>query len=95
MATKPVVIKFFAPVIDVTINTLMEAIDQKMRQVPLNSPLSFCLPVVLSNHSGALHFLPNGGCRQRRTKESTSHIIVSLPENPRAFSEEFSDYERY
>ena len=32
MATKPVVIKFFAPVIDVTINTLMDAIDQKMKQ---------------------------------------------------------------
>jgi hypothetical protein len=32
MATKHVVVKFFAPVIDVTINTLMEAIDQKMRQ---------------------------------------------------------------
>ena len=32
MATKPVVIKFFAPVIDVTINALMDAIDQKMKQ---------------------------------------------------------------
>ncbi len=32
MATKPVVIKFFAPVIDVTINGLMDAIDQKMKQ---------------------------------------------------------------
>jgi len=30
MATKPVVIKFFAPVIDGTINALMDAIDQKM-----------------------------------------------------------------
>jgi len=30
--TKPVVIKFFAPVIDVTINALMNAIDQKMKQ---------------------------------------------------------------
>lgn len=30
MNTKPVVIKFFAPVIDVTINALMNAIDQKM-----------------------------------------------------------------
>jgi len=29
---KPVVIKFFAPVIDVTINALMNAIDQKMKQ---------------------------------------------------------------
>lgn len=32
MATKAVVIKFFAPVIDVTINALMDAIDQKMKQ---------------------------------------------------------------
>ena len=30
MATKRVVIKFFAPVIEVTINALMDAIDQKM-----------------------------------------------------------------
>jgi ATP-dependent Clp protease protease subunit len=32
MTTKPVVIKFFAPVIDATINALMEAIDQKIKQ---------------------------------------------------------------
>ncbi len=32
MNTKTVVIKFFAPVNDVTINALMDAIDQKMRQ---------------------------------------------------------------
>lgn len=32
MPTKPVVIKYFAPVIDVTINALMNAIDQKMKQ---------------------------------------------------------------
>ena len=32
MATKPVVIKFFAPIIDVTINALMNAIDDKMKQ---------------------------------------------------------------
>ena len=32
MSVKPVVIKFFAPVIDVTINSLMNAIDQKMKQ---------------------------------------------------------------
>ena len=32
MAAKPTVIKFFAPVIDVTINALMNAIDQKMKQ---------------------------------------------------------------
>ena len=31
MAMKPVVIKFFAPVIDITINALMDAIDQKMK----------------------------------------------------------------
>ncbi len=29
---KPVVIRFFAPVIDVTVNALMSAIDQKMKQ---------------------------------------------------------------
>ncbi len=32
MAIKPVVIKFFAPVIDVTVNALMNAIDGKMKQ---------------------------------------------------------------
>ena len=32
MPMKPIVIKFFAPVIDVTINTLMNAIDQKMKE---------------------------------------------------------------
>jgi len=32
MAMKPVVIKFFAPVIDVTVNALMNAVDQKMKQ---------------------------------------------------------------
>ncbi len=32
MEIKPVVIKFFAPVIDVTINALMNTIDQKMKQ---------------------------------------------------------------
>ena len=32
MATKPVVIRFFAPVIDATVNTLMSTVDQKMKQ---------------------------------------------------------------
>ena len=32
MAIKPVVIKFFAPVIDVTINALMDTIDNRMKQ---------------------------------------------------------------
>ena len=32
MPARPAVIKFFAPVIDVTINSLMDAIDQKMKQ---------------------------------------------------------------
>jgi ATP-dependent Clp protease protease subunit len=32
MAMKPVVIRFFAPVIDATVNALMSAIDQKMKQ---------------------------------------------------------------
>jgi len=32
MPTKPIVIRFFAPVIDITINTLMSEIDQRMKQ---------------------------------------------------------------
>ena len=32
MPVKPTVVKFFAPVIDVTINSLMNAIDNKMKQ---------------------------------------------------------------
>jgi ATP-dependent protease ClpP protease subunit len=32
MPTQPIVVKFFAPVIDVTINSLMNAIDQKMNE---------------------------------------------------------------
>jgi ATP-dependent protease ClpP protease subunit len=32
MAMKPVVIKFFAPVIDVTVNALMNGVEQKMKQ---------------------------------------------------------------
>jgi len=32
MATKPVIIRFFAPVIDATVNALMSAVDQKMKQ---------------------------------------------------------------
>ena len=32
MTTKPVVIRFFAPVIDATVNALMNAVDQKMKQ---------------------------------------------------------------
>ena len=32
MAAKPVVIKFFAPVIDFSVNALMNAVEQKMKQ---------------------------------------------------------------
>lgn len=32
MTTKPTVIRFFAPVIDVTINTLMNAVDEQMKR---------------------------------------------------------------
>jgi ATP-dependent protease ClpP protease subunit len=32
MTMKPVVVRFFAPVIDVTVNALMDGIDQKMKQ---------------------------------------------------------------
>ena len=47
MSTQPTVVKFFAPVIDVTINALMNAIDQKMKQgqrnfiILISSPLDF------------------------------------------------------
>ena len=32
MTQKPTIVKFFAPVVDITINALMNAIDQKMIQ---------------------------------------------------------------
>src|SRR3989338_2616533 len=32
MSEKPIIIKFFAPVVDVTINALMSAVDGKMKQ---------------------------------------------------------------
>lgn len=32
MTTKPTVIRFFAPIIDVTINTLMNAVDEQMKR---------------------------------------------------------------
>jgi ATP-dependent Clp protease protease subunit len=32
IAVKPVVVRFFAPVIDVTVNALMNSVDQKMKQ---------------------------------------------------------------
>lgn len=32
MTTKPLVIRFFAPVIDATVNALMSSVDQKMKQ---------------------------------------------------------------
>ena len=32
MTQKPTIVKFFAPIIDITINALMNAIDQKMKQ---------------------------------------------------------------
>ncbi len=44
MATQPTVIKFFAPVIDVTINALMEAIDRKMKQGQRNFILLISTP---------------------------------------------------
>ena len=44
MNTKPVVIKFFAPVIDVTINALMNAIDQKMKEGRTNFTILISSP---------------------------------------------------
>lgn len=44
MSTKPVVIKFFAPVIDVTINALMNGIDQKMKQGVTNFTILISSP---------------------------------------------------
>ena len=44
MSTKPVVIKFFAPVVDVTINALMNAIDQKMKQGVTNFTILISSP---------------------------------------------------
>jgi ATP-dependent protease ClpP protease subunit len=44
MSTKPTVIKFFAPVIDVTINALMDAIDQKMKEGQTNFVLLISSP---------------------------------------------------
>jgi ATP-dependent protease ClpP protease subunit len=44
MPGQPTVIKFFAPVIDVTINALMNAIDQKMKQGQKNFILLISSP---------------------------------------------------
>ena len=49
MPPKPVVIKFFAPVIDVTINALMNAIDQKMKE----GVIEFIL--LISSPGGSVH----------------------------------------
>jgi ATP-dependent Clp protease protease subunit len=44
MPSQPTVIKFFAPVIDITINALMNAIDQKMKQGQRNFILLISSP---------------------------------------------------
>jgi len=44
MSTKPVVIKFFAPVIDITINALMGAIDRKMKEGVTNFTILISSP---------------------------------------------------
>jgi len=44
MSTKSVVIKFFAPVIDVTINALMNAIDSKMKEGVTNFTILISSP---------------------------------------------------
>ena len=49
MPMKPTVIRFFAPVIDVTINALMNAVDQQMKRgatefiLIVSFPGGFCL----------------------------------------------------
>jgi len=44
MAMKPVVIRFFAPVIDATVNALMSAVDQKMKQGTQNFTILISSP---------------------------------------------------
>lgn len=44
MNTKPVVIKFFAPIIDFTINALMKAIDKKMEEGKTNFTILISSP---------------------------------------------------
>ena len=44
MPTQPTVIKFFAPVVDVTINALMEAVDRKMKEGQSNFILLISSP---------------------------------------------------
>lgn len=44
MSPKPVVIKFFAPVVDISINALMNAIDQRMKQGITNFTLLISSP---------------------------------------------------
>jgi len=46
MKTKSVVIKFFAPVNETTINALMNVIDRKMKESISNFPFLFLLRVV-------------------------------------------------
>jgi len=50
MSVKPAVIKFFAPVIDVTINALMDAIDQKIKQGVNN------FTILISSPGGNVHY---------------------------------------
>ena len=49
MPTKPVVIRFFAPVIDVSINALINAIDQKMKQGVTQ------FTILISSPGGSVH----------------------------------------
>jgi ATP-dependent protease ClpP protease subunit len=44
MSPKPVVIKFFAPVVDISINALMNTIDQRMKQGITNFTLLISSP---------------------------------------------------
>jgi len=44
MPVKPIVIRFFAPVIDITVNALMNTIDQKMKQGMMDFTLLISSP---------------------------------------------------
>ena len=49
MTTRPIVIRFFAPVIDVTVNALINAVDQKMKQGITE------LTLLISSPGGSVH----------------------------------------
>jgi len=73
MNNKPIVIKFFAPVIDVTINGLMNAIDQKMKQGVIN------FTVLISSPGGSVfHGLSAYNYLKGLPVEITTHNFGSV-----------------